>query len=232
MMVSTTPISIMPTWTRTTGSARRTMARRSPRRGSSRPAEKKAPIDQPRKVGPGGASPADGRASSRSAKSSRSASSAIWVRSSSSSSRTSDGRGPPERGSSGSHRRDPPALGIGKGPAGHEDQVVEVPDPQAAQAGEHQQAGAGLSDVEPVGAERAQNRCQRQGHAAGLVGGPAPGERILMHAGNIPGSAPGVHGHVLGGAGRPILGAEPLQEGAHDDAQTAGGRSAPCATRM
>ena len=67
---------------------------------------------------------------------------------------------------------------------GHENEVVEVPEPQPADGDEHEGGAFGPAHVKSVGAERAEDGCQGEGDAAGLFRGFRRG-RIVGHRGSI-----------------------------------------------
>src|SRR5512147_551193 len=156
MTVSTTPISIMPTCTTTTGTARRSIARSSPGRGSSRP------VRDPEVIGSGGDSGAVGVLGGA-----RICQQALGE---------VDSLGqlgdlPAEliqlvehlgrdatagEGLLGIPAPDQTTLDVPEGAAGHQDQVVEVPQPDPADGERHQHAGAGLPDVEAMASERSE----------------------------------------------------------------------------
>ena len=63
------------------------------------------------------------------------------------------------------------AMGVAEVARGYDDEVVQPPDTQAAQRGAHEGAAAGLTDVEPMGAERTQKSGERCRHPTGFFGG-------------------------------------------------------------
>ncbi len=185
MMVSTTPMNIIPTWMTTTGTARPSMARSSSRRGASRPAATSNTRIQDGLEG----TVEDGSrgwASRRSAKSSLSASSETSARSASTSwDRTSAPWTIDHPRVPAAH---PPAVGIAEVTGGDDDEIGEPPDPEAAQRGQHERTAARLAEIEPVGTEGAQQGGERRGHPAGLIGGIRWNGEVV-HANNISGKS-------------------------------------------
>ena len=99
------------------------------------------------------------------------------------------------------------AVDVAEVAGGDDDQVVEVPDAEAAERDAHERAALRLADVEAVGAERAEQGGQGSRHAAGLFGGiERAGE--VVHGLNIPGFGAAVHG-----AAARLAGIEPATTG-------------------
>src|SRR5699024_2176318 len=69
---------------------------------------------------------------------------------------------------------------------GHQDEVVQVPDAQAAQGEAHERSAAGLAHVEAVRPERAEQGGQRQGDRAGAGRGRDAGVDGAGHGAQYP----------------------------------------------